>query len=87
MRLSTLLSLAAASLASATALPELQSELGERQVFCEWPCTPGQYCCQDPNIYVCTTSGTWYLSSSCFYAGQCCESGLGAAHAYCKPCA
>jgi hypothetical protein len=86
MLLSTLLALAAASLASATAVPELTSELGERQIYCDLPCTPGVYCCQDPNIYVCTTQGYWELSSICWYAGQCCESGLGAGHAYCRPC-
>ncbi|KAK4154932.1 hypothetical protein C8A00DRAFT_32290 [Chaetomidium leptoderma] len=64
MRLSTLLALAAASLASATALPEPQLE--SRQATCVEPCKPANYCCSDRNaISVCNAAGKWVPSANC----------------------
>jgi hypothetical protein len=64
MRFSAFIILAAASLASASALPA--PPLEQRQATCEEPCRPATYCCAPKHeIKVCNALGRWVASANC----------------------
>ncbi|KAK4148877.1 hypothetical protein C8A00DRAFT_19368 [Chaetomidium leptoderma] len=78
MHFSTLLTLAAASLASASTIPAVEQRQ-EGPGECDLSCRPGQFCCYNRGdkdvLMVCNSLSRFVLSAECGSVGCCSKRG------------